>query len=320
MTGAGGFIGSHLVELLVRNGLKVKAFVHYNSNSNWYNLEKLSKDVLEDVEAVAGDVTDAFAVDKAVKGCEAVFHLAALIGIPYSYVAPAAYVATNVNGTLNVLEACRRRGVERMLHTSTSETYGSAQYVPIDENHPLVGQSPYSATKIAADKLAESFWLSFGTPVTIVRPFNTYGPRQSMRAVIPTIIVQALSKDELRLGSLAPVRDLTFVEDTAKGFLAAANSEMVVGEVVNLGYGEGHSVGELVEKIGRSMGKELEVRTDPDRLRPPGSEVMRLVSDNSKARELMGWHPEIDLDRGLSATIEYVKANLADFKQGRYAI
>jgi NAD dependent epimerase/dehydratase len=225
VTGAAGFIGSHLVELLVREGFCVRAFVHYNSGGHRFNLEKVPPEILSAVEIVAGDITDAFAVDKAVSGRDLVFHLAALIGIPYSYTAPAAYVATNISGTLNVLEACRRHGVERIVHTSTSETYGSAQYVPIDERHPLVAQSPYSASKIAADKLAESFWHSFETPVTIVRPFNTYGPRQSMRAVIPTIVAQLLAGEELKIGSLEPVRDFTYVEDTARGFLAAARSE-----------------------------------------------------------------------------------------------
>ncbi len=320
VTGAGGFIGSHLVELLVHEGYDVRAFVHYNANSNWYNLEKTSRDILDSIEVVAGDVADAFAVDKAVAGCDYVFHLAALIGIPYSYLAPAAYVATNVTGTLNVLEACRRHEVERMLHTSTSETYGTAQYVPIDEKHPSVGQSPYSATKIAADKMVESFWLSFETPVTIVRPFNTYGPRQSMRAVIPTIIVQALIKGKLTLGSLDPVRDLTFVKDTARGFLAAAKSDKVIGEVINLGVGDGPSIGELVERIARLLGKELPVSQDPARVRPKGSEVMRLISNNTKALQLMDWKPEVSLDDGLQATIDYVEQHLQEFKADIYAV
>jgi NAD dependent epimerase/dehydratase len=320
VTGAGGFIGSHLVEVLVREGYEVRAFVHYNSNSNWYNLEKLPKDVLDSVETLAGDVGDAFAVDEAVKGCETVFHLAALIGIPYSYVAPAAYVTTNVVGTLNVLQACRRHGTARLIHTSTSETYGTAQYVPIDEKHPLVGQSPYSATKIAADKLCESFWLSFELPVCVVRPFNTYGPRQSMRAIIPTIIVQALSGGELRLGNLDPVRDLTYAQDTARGFLAASRSEKVLGEVVNLGVGDGPSIRELVKRIGGLLRRELVVKQDPTRVRPSGSEVMRLISDNRKARQLMNWAPTVDLDQGLSATIEYIQAHLEEYKAGIYAV
>ena len=320
VTGAGGFIGSHLVELLVRRGFGVRAFVHYNSANHWYNLEKASREVLDAIEIVAGDVTDAFAVDKAVAGCDLVFHLAALIGIPYSYVAPAAYVATNVIGTLNVLEACRRHGIERMVHTSTSETYGTAQYVPMDEGHPLVGQSPYSASKIAADKLAESFWLSFETPVTILRPFNTYGPRQSMRAVIPTIVVQSLLQDELMLGSLEPIRDFTFVEDTARGFLAAADSEKVIGEVVNLGVGKGVSIAELIDRIGRTLGRTLMVRQENARIRPERSEVTRLISDNTKALNKMDWRPMVDLDAGLAAVVAYIKRHLDEFKHGIYAI
>jgi len=320
VTGAGGFIGRHLVEQLVHDGYQVRAFVHYNSASNWYNLEKLPKDVRDAVEVVAGDVTDAFAVEQAVAGCEIVFHLAALIGIPYSYVAPAAYVNTNVVGTLHVLEACRKHDVGRMIHTSTSETYGTAQYVPIDEKHPLVGQSPCSASKIGADKLVESFWLSFKLPVCIVRPFNTYGTRQSMRAIIPTIIVQALSDGELELGSLDPVRDLTFAPDTARGFIAAAKSDQVLGEVVNLGVGEGVSIGELVERIGKLLDRRLTVREDPSRVRPSGSEVMRLISNNTKAKSLMRWSPTADLDTGLKATIAYIEAHLADYKPALYCV
>ena len=320
VTGAGGFIGSHLVEELVRKGFEVRAFVHYNSNSNWYNLEKIPKDILNSIEIVAGDIADSFAVDKAVAGCDMVFHLAALIGIPYSYIAPAAYVSTNVTGTLNILEACRSHEIERILHTSTSETYGTAQYVPIDEKHPLVGQSPYSASKIGADKMAESFWLSFRTPVTIIRPFNTYGPRQSMRAVIPTIIVQALAKGELTLGNLDPVRDLTYVTDTARGFIAAAGSEKVIGETINLGVGDGPSIGDLVKKIGALLGMELPVKQDQNRIRPSGSEVMRLISDNSKALKLMDWRPAVDLDSGLQETIDYIKGHLKEFKNNIYAV
>ena len=320
VTGAAGFIGSHLTELLVSEGYDVKAFVHYNSNSNRYNLEYLPKEMMDAIEVIPGEIADPFSVDKAVEGCDVVFHLAALIGIPYSYVAPGSYVATNVSGTLNVLEACRKHGVERMLNTSTSETYGTAQYVPIDEKHPMVGQSPYSATKIAADKLAESFWLSFRTPVTTVRPFNTYGPRQSMRAIIPTITAQALSGDTLKLGSLDPVRDLTFVTDTARGFLAASRSDKVIGEVVNLGVGDGPSIGQLVERIGALLGKELKVEQDPARVRPANSEVMRLISNNEKARALMDWEPQVSLDDGLKEVIQFVEANLSQYKVNIYNI
>ena len=320
VTGAGGFIGSHLVELLVREGYKVRAFVHYNSNNNWYNLERAPADILKEVEVVAGDIVDPYSVDSAVKGCETVFHLAALIGIPYSYVAPASYVSVNVNGTLNVLEACKRYSVRRVLHTSTSETYGTAQYVPIDEQHPLVGQSPYSATKIAADKLALSYHLSFDTPVTVVRPFNTYGPRQSMRAIIPTIIVQALTSGRLRLGSLDPVRDLTFATDTARGFLAASLSDSVIGDTVNLGVGEGSSVRDLVDMVGQLLGKKLPVEVDQKRIRPANSEVMRLISDNSKAKERMGWQPRVSLKDGLEQTVRFVEQNLDAFKTNVYTV
>jgi len=320
VTGAAGFIGSHLVELLVREGYAVRAFVHYNSCGHRFNLEKVPQEIVDAVEIVSGDITDAFAVDKAVSGREIVFHLAALIGIPYSYTAPAAYVSTNVSGTLNVLEACRRHGVERVVHTSTSETYGSAQYVPIDERHPLVAQSPYSASKIAADKLAESFWLSFRTPVTIVRPFNTYGPRQSLRAVIPTIVAQLLVGEEVRIGSVDPVRDFTFVEDTARGFLAAARSEEVVGEVVNLGVGKGVSIGELITRIGRIVGRKPKIRQEEQRMRPARSEVRRLISDNRRARHQMGWEPLVDLDSGLSAVVAYMRKHLDEFQSETYAI
>lgn len=320
VTGAGGFIGSHLTNLLVQEGYDVRAYVHYNANNNYYNLEKLPKDVYDSLEIVTGDIADPFSVDKAVEGCDKVFHLAALIGIPYSYVAPGAYVQTNVTGTLNVLEACRRHGVERMLHTSTSETYGSAQYTPIDEKHPLVGQSPYSASKIGADKIAESYWLSFETPVTIVRPFNTFGPRQSMRAIIPTIIAQALAGGNLKLGSLDPVRDLTYATDTARGFLAASKSEKVIGELVNLGVGKGVTIGDLVNRIGILLGQELEVELQQQRVRPSNSEVMKLISDNSKAKELMGWEPLISLDDGLKATIDYMRENLNEFKATQYNV
>jgi NAD dependent epimerase/dehydratase len=320
VTGAAGFIGSHLVEELTCAGHEVRAFIHYNSNGHWGNLEKIAPEVLREVEVVSGDIADPYFVENSVRGCDTVFHLAALIGIPYSYIAPAAYVNTNVSGILHVLEACRRHGVDRLIHTSTSEVYGTAQYVPIDENHPLVGQSPYSATKIAADKLAESFWKSFQLPVTIVRPFNTYGPRQSMRAIIPTITVQALAGGALRLGNLDPIRDLTFCKDTARGFIAAAKSDRVVGETVNLGVGSGPSIRELVERIGRLLGRELTVEADAQRLRPAGSEVMRLISDNTKARALMDWTPRVDLDVGLTETIEYMRASLSEFKADRYAV
>jgi NAD dependent epimerase/dehydratase len=319
VTGAGGFIGSHLVERLVRDGHRVRAFVHYNALNSWGHLEKLPADVLAQVDVVAGDLADSFMVDHAVRDCAVVFHLGALIGIPYSYIAPAAYVSTNVVGTLNVLQACRHHGVRRLLHTSTSEVYGTAQYVPIDERHPLVGQSPYSASKIAADKLAESFWLSFQVPVVIVRPFNTYGPRQSARAVIPTIITQALVDGEIRLGATDTVRDFTYVEDTAAAFVAASRAPAVEGEVLNLGTGEAVSVAELVDRVARALGKTMTVQVDPVRLRPRASEVGRLVSDNSKARRLLAWHPEVSLDEGLARTIAAISASLSEYKTGQFS-
>jgi NAD dependent epimerase/dehydratase len=318
VTGAAGFIGSHLVERLVRQGFAVRAFVHYNALSSWGHLEKLSPDILAQVEVMSGDLADSFMVDHAVSGCDLVFHLGALIGIPYSYTAPAAYVATNVSGTLNVLQACRRHDVRRVMHTSTSEVYGTAQYVPIDEKHPLVGQSPYSASKIGADKLAESYWLSFKTPVVTVRPFNTYGPRQSARAVIPTIITQALVGDQVKLGATDTVRDFTFVEDTAAGFIAAARAAAVDGEVLNLGTGEAVTVGNLVERVSRILGKPLAVRQDPVRLRPVASEVGRLISNNDKARRLLDWKPETDLETGLARTVDAIAASLAEYKTNLY--
>lgn len=321
VTGAGGFIGSHLVEALAGAGVRVRAMVHYNSRNDWGQVELLDREVRDALEVVAGDVRDPFFCRKAVEGCEVVFHLAALIGIPYSYVAPADYVATNVVGTLNILQACRDVGVEKMVHTSTSETYGTAQYVPIDEAHPLQGQSPYSASKIAADKIAESFYLSFETPVATLRPFNTFGPRQSARAVIPTIIIQLASgATQIRLGSLDPVRDLTYVKDTAAAFMAVAESPRTVGEVVNAGNGQGIRIGDLAETIVDIMGADAEIVTDPQRVRPEKSEVMRLVSSAEKIRDLAGWQPQTSLRDGLAATAEYVRAHLDLYKPDIYNV
>jgi NAD dependent epimerase/dehydratase len=320
VTGAAGFIGSHLVELLVREGYAVRAFVHYNAMNSWGNLERLPADILAQVEVVAGDLGDSFMVDHAIEGTGIVFHLGALIGIPYSYVAPAAYVTTNITGTLNVLQACRRHAVGRLVHTSTSEVYGTAQYVPIDERHPQVGQSPYSASKIAADKLAESFFLSFETPVVTVRPFNTYGPRQSARAVIPAIITQALTDGQVSLGSTDTVRDFTYADDTTAGFLAAARRTGIEGEVINLGTGEAVTIADLVERISRIVGRPLRVRHDPGRVRPAGSEVGRLVSNNDKARRLLEWTPRIGLDGGLARTVEAIAGSLGHYKTDRYGV
>jgi NAD dependent epimerase/dehydratase len=320
VTGAGGFIGSHLVERLVARGDRVRAFVHYNGAGRTGLLELLAPEMQREIEIVAGDIIDPWRVESAVRGCEVVYHLAALIAIPYSYDAPWSYTSTNVTGTLNVAQACLRAGVRRLVHTSTSEVYGSAQYVPIDEAHPLVGQSPYSASKIGADKVVESFGLSFGLPACTVRPFNTYGPRQSARAVIPTIISQALRGDVVRLGSTTPVRDLTFATDTADGFVAAAGAPGAVGETINLGVGHGVSIAQIVEEVGRRLGKTLVVETDEQRVRPQQSEVTRLISDNAKAARVLGWAPTVPFAEGLDATIRFIDANLSRFSASGYVI
>lgn len=288
VTGAGGFLGSHLAEGLVTRGARVRALVRYNSRNDWGLLEQLPEAVKGKIEVAAGDLTDPFGIARVVAGCAIIFHLAALIAIPYSYVAPAQYVAVNCGGTLNLLEAARAQGVEAFIHTSTSETYGTAQYTPIDEGHPLKGQSPYSASKIAADKLAESYHLSFGLPVVTVRPFNTFGPRQSARAIIPTIITQALIGDTIHLGDLRPRRDFTFVDDTVTGFLKAAATPQAVGQVINLGTGRAVSIGELAQAIIGLVGGNKKIATDSARLRPEASEVWHLESDNRRAKEVLG--------------------------------
>ena len=320
VTGAAGFIGSHLTEALVRAGAQVRALDLYNANNDWGNLHFLPKEVRDGLEVVLSDVRDPYAVRGAVEGCEVVFHLAALIGIPYSYVAPQSYVETNITGTLNVLEACRSAGVERLVHTSTSEPYGTARYTPIDETHPLQGQSPYSASKIAADKLAESYFLSFGLPVSVVRPFNTYGPRQSARAIIPTVISQGLRGTSLSLGNLTPRRDLNYVADTVRGFLAVAASERAVGEVVNLGHGKDISIGELVELIGEVMGSRFDIHAEEERVRPDASEVMQLLAANDKARDLAGWIPEVSLRDGIAQTVEWIRLHQGRFKTEIYNV
>lgn len=319
VTGAAGFIGSHLTEALVRAGAHVRAMVRYNSRNDWGLLELLTPSVRDELEVRSGDIRDSLFVDSAVRDREVVFHLAALIGIPYSYVAPESYVETNVIGTLNVLEATRRFGVQRMVHTSTSETYGTARYVPIDEEHPLQGQSPYSATKIGADKLAESYWRSFDTPVVVLRPFNTFGPRQSPRAIIPNIVIQALAGDTVRLGSLEPVRDLTYVDDTVSGFLCAA-TEHVCGETINLGTGRGVKISELLPIVFQCLGEQKKVVLDEQRVRPDKSEVMTLISDNSKARKLLGWEPRHTLDAGIAALIPWYREHLGRFKSTLYHV
>jgi NAD dependent epimerase/dehydratase len=322
VTGAGGFIGSHLTEALVRRGARVRAFLHYNSRSDWGLLSLAPSDVRAEIDARFGELTDPWSVDAAVQGCEAVFHLGALIAIPYSYVAPASYVDVNITGTLNVLQAARARGVTRVIHTSTSETYGTARYTPIDEEHPLQGQSPYSASKIAADKIAESFWRSFETPVAIVRPFNTYGPRQSARAVIPTIAAQALAGlPKLKLGSLDPIRDLLFVEDTVEGFLAAGDADACLGTVTNLGTGTGISIGDLARKILRIAGRpDMPIDNDPARVRPENSEVFELVCDATKALERCGWRAKISLDEGLERTVDSIRKSLALYRPATYTV
>jgi NAD dependent epimerase/dehydratase len=321
VTGAGGFIGSHLVGRLADLGASVRALVHYNSRNDWGNLRFLTAQQHERVKVTLGNVEDSGCVDRIAAGCDCVFHLAALIGIPYSYVAPRSYVATNVTGTLNVLDATLKHRVRRMVHTSTSEAYGTARYVPIDEDHPLQGQSPYSATKIAADKLAESYARSFGAPVATIRPFNTFGPRQSARAVIPTIASQLLSgKDVVALGSLGPERDLTYVDDTVAGFLAVAECDRAVGQVVNVGTGSAISIGDLAQRLIDMVNPKARVVSVEERVRPDRSEVMRLVCGNAKARELTGWAPSVPLDEGLARTVEFVRANLDSYRTDLYTV
>jgi len=319
VTGAGGFIASHLVEELVHKGHEVRAFVRYNSRNLWGWLDdSLCRD---SVEIVSGDVRDYDLVKSAVEGCDTVFHLAALIGIPYSYVSPLAYVRTNVEGTYNILQAARECNVGRIIHTSTSEIYGTAQYVPIDEAHPVNPQSPYAASKASADFLALSYHRSFGLPVTVVRPFNTYGPRQSARAIIPTVISQILDgKKSLSLGNLTPTRDLTFVSDTVSGFLAAAVSPQTVGETVNLGTGSEISIGDLVAKIAYIMGREVKIVSDEQRIRPAKSEVERLLSNPGKMHALTGWKAGMSLDEGLAHTVEWMKERRSLYKSAIYNV
>ncbi len=318
ITGAGGFIGSHLAEACVRRGWAVRAFVHYNGAGRWGWLD--TSPLRGEMEITTGDVRDYDAVLDAVKGCGIVFHLAALIGIPYSYRSPLAYIRTNVEGTYNVLQAAREEGAQ-VLVTSTSETYGTARYVPIDEEHPLQAQSPYAASKIAADQLALSFHRSFGLPVKVVRPFNTYGPRQSARAVIPTIVTQLLDGDgRIRLGNLSPRRDLTFVRDTVRGFLALAASPEAVGRVTNIGTGTEIGVGDLARRIASSMGRDVSIEEEPQRVRRPESEVMRLCCDNGRLTATTDWRPEYDLDRGLRETIAWLERHRDRSKSGAYAV
>lgn len=318
VTGAGGFIGSHLVEELLNRNYYVKAFIKYNSRNNYGLLEGISN---PNLEFVTGDIRDYDSVSSAVSDCKSVFHLAALIGIPYSYVSPLAYIKTNIEGTYNVLEASRKAGLENVIITSTSETYGSAQYTPIDEKHPLVGQSPYSASKISADEISLSYYRSFDLPVKIVRPFNTYGPRQSARAVIPSIIIQLLNgKGKINIGSLAPIRDFTFVSDTVKGFIEIFNENKLFGEVTNVGIGSGISILDLFNKISALININSKLLNDEIRIRPEKSEVTKLICDNSKLKKFTNWNQEYSFDDGLMKTIEWIKNNLNSFKDNVYNV
>ena len=325
ITGSDGFIGSHLTEALVRAGHSVRAFVMYNSFNSWGWLDQSPKDIRDNLDVFAGDIRDPYGVKTAMKGCESVLHLAALIAIPYSYHSPDTYIDTNIKGTLNVLQAARELSVKRVVHTSTSEVYGSARFVPITEEHPLQGQSPYSATKIAADQLAYSFYASFGLPVTIARPFNTYGPRQSARAVIPTIITQiANGKKQIKLGAVSPTRDFNFVHDTVAGFIAAMKSDKGLGEVINFGSNFEISIGDTAQLIAEAMNCKIKIITDEARLRPENSEVERLWADNSKAKTLFGWQPNYGgrdgFKRGIAETAQWFARpeNLRGYKADIY--
>jgi NAD dependent epimerase/dehydratase len=327
VTGADGFIGSHLCEELVRTGHDIRAFVLYNSFNSWGWLDHSAKDIQENIEVFTGDIRDPYGVKEAMKGCDLVIHLAALIAIPYSYHSPSTYVDTNINGTLNIVQAARELEVSKVVVTSTSEVYGTARFVPITEDHPLQGQSPYSASKIGADQVAMSFYHAFNTPVAIIRPFNTYGPRQSARAVIPTTITQiANGKRRLKLGALYPTRDFNYVRDTVRGFMAVASSSQSVGEVINIGSNYEISIGDTVKLIAEVMGAEIEVETDEVRLRPAKSEVERLWADNTKAKTLLGWEPLYNeyegFKRGLSETVDWFAnpENLKQYKANVYNI
>ena len=321
VTGAGGFIGSHLAEELVRQGEEVRAFVRYNSRDERGLLEELPQDIQNQIEVVPGDLKDPEGVRKAVQGCHKIFHLGALIAIPYSYVHPFDFIQTNVIGTAHLLNAClNHENLDRIVLTSTSEVYGTAQYIPIDEKHPLRAQSPYAASKIAADKLAESYYLSFGLPIATLRPFNTFGPRQSLRAIIPTIISQAIDGKGIRLGNTKPRRDFLFVRDTVQGFVKVGRCEKAVGKVINIGTGEDISIEELAKIIFDRMGKRMEIKVEDRRIRPEKSEVMQLLSDTRLAKEILGWAPRYTLEDGLKETIEWYQQNLSRFKVGSYPL
>ncbi|MFH1450106.1 MAG: SDR family NAD(P)-dependent oxidoreductase [bacterium] len=320
ITGAGGFIGSHLAERLVILGAKVKVFIRYNSRNHQGFIEGFKPQIREKIEIVAGDLRDAQAVKEASKEVDIIFHLGSLISIPYSYLHPSEVVEANILGTLNVLNAARENKSKRVVHTSTSEVYGTAIYVPIDEKHPLQGQSPYSASKIGADMLAESFYRAYDLPVVTVRPFNTYGPRQSARAVIPTLITQIIAGKDVYLGSTKPIRDLNYVSDTVEGFIKIAQAPNIEGEVINIGYGKGISVGELTDKIISLIGREVKVIFDASRIRPSKSEVDRLIANNEKAKKLTGWEPQVSLDEGLRRTVDWISENIALYKPSVYNV
>lgn len=321
VTGAEGFIGSHLTERLLELGADVTALVQYNSFNNWGWIDTFDKNILDSIKVETGDIRELDGMNRIIKGQEVVFHLAALIAIPYSYLSPMAYVRTNVEGTTNVLEACRNHDVQKIIHTSTSETYGTALYVPIDEKHPMQGQSPYSASKIGADKMAESFYKSFNMPIATLRPFNTYGPRQSARAVIPTIISQILAgKKEIKLGSLTPTRDFNFVKDTAEAFVKVAQSDKTIGEVINAGSNYEITIGDTVKKIIDIIGQDVKILCDEDRIRPEKSEVNRLWADNTKIKDLTGWTPNYSIDQGLEETVRWIKDNLQYYKTDIYNV
>jgi len=321
ITGADGFIGSHLVEDLLKDGKKVKAFVYYNSFNTWGWLDTLPKEILKEIEVFTGDIRDPNGVREAMKGIDEVYHLAALIAIPFSYHSPDSYVDTNIKGTLNVLQAARDLDTKRLLVTSTSEVYGTAQYVPIDEKHPFQGQSPYSATKIGADRIAESFYRSFNMPITIVRPFNTYGPRQSARAVIPTIITQLLAgKEDIKLGSVTPTRDFNYVKDTVRGFIEIAKSEKTIGEEINIATQQEISIGRLAEAMINHINPNAKIICEEQRLRPENSEVNRLLGSNEKIKSLTNWEPKYSLETGLAETIEWLRNNLDKYKTNIYNI
>ena len=320
ITGAGGFIGSHLTEALVKAGAKVRVFIRYNSRDGRGNLEDLEPSLLDQIEIIAGDLRDADVIERSVKGCDAVFHLGALVGIPYSYKNPREVVETNILGTFNILTSARDHGVNRIVHTSTSEVYGSARYVPIDEAHPLQGQSPYSASKIGADKLAESFYASFDLPVVTIRPFNCYGPRQSARAIIPTLITQALACKEIRLGNTDARRDFTFVTDTVEAFMQAAQTPEAVGKVINVGSGQEISIGQLAHIIIDSIRSTAKIVVDEARIRPIHSEVNRLLADNRLAKETLGWEPRVSLEEGVKKTVAWIAAHMNRFQIGKYQI